>query len=338
MNREPVMNRTFATATGVAIAVALVLGGCSGGSGGSDSGGNGSRSDSAANQSDTAGSRDGAISGQPAPATRFEGDAYDSAAKPAAANPAAVSPAALSARRQVRNGDLRLRVKDVPAAAAKVRSLANNAKGFIADEKTSSDPTPVPVPQGQEDATISPPRPDRGQSVLTLRVPEVALDRVMDQVAELGKLTSRGQSSSDVTGQYVDTASRLRTQRESVDRVRALLSKATKLGEVVQIESELSRRQADLESLQAQLAALDDQTTLATLTVNLAPLQDTSATTPPQSAFVAGLADGWDALVKSVSVALTIVGAVLPFAVLTAAIALPLLALRRRRTVPSTPL
>ena len=83
------------------------------------------------------------------------------------------------------------------------------------------------MPQGQEDLA----RPDRGQSVLTLRVPEVALDRVMDQVAELGKLTSRGQSSTDVTGQYIDTASRLRTQRESVDRVRALLSKATKLGE-----------------------------------------------------------------------------------------------------------
>lgn len=330
------MNRTSARAAALAITVALVLGGCSGGSsGGSDSAAG--QSDSTASQGDAA-AREGRISDQPAPAASFGGDQSEAAADPAAADPAAVSPAALAARRQVRNGDLRLQVKDVPAAAAKVRALANSAKGFIADEKTSSDPTPVPVPQGREDAKISPPKPDRGQSVLTLRVPEVALDRVMDQVAELGTLTSRGQSSTDVTGQYIDTASRLRTQRESVDRVRALLSKATKLGEVVQIESELSRRQADLESLQAQLAALDDQTTLATLTVNLAPDEDTSTATPPQSAFVAGLADGWDALVKSVSVALTIVGAVLPFALLAAAIALPLLALRRRRTAPSTPL
>lgn len=317
------MNRTGAKAAALAVTVALVLGGCSGGSSG----------DSATSRGGAA-AREGAISDQPAPASRLGGDQSEAVAKPADADPAAVSPAALSARRQVRNGDLRLQVKDVPAAAAKVRSLANSARGFIADEKTSSDPTPGPVPQGQEDLA----RPDRGQSVLTLRVPEVALDRVMDQVAELGTLTSRGQSSTDVTGQYIDTASRLRTQRESVDRVRALLSKATKIGEVVQIESELSRRQADLESLQAQLAALDDQTTLATLTVNLAPDADTSAATPPQSAFVTGLADGWDALVKSVSVALTIVGAVLPFALLAAAIALPLLALRRRRTVPSTPL
>ena len=315
------MSRTSAKAAALAITVALVLGGCSGGS------------DSTASQGGGGAAREGAFSVQPAPANKLAGDQPEAAAKPADADPAAVIPAALSVRRQVRNGDLRLQVKDVPAAAAKVRSLANSARGFIADEKTSSDPTPVPVPQGQEDVA----KPERGQSVLTLRVPEVALDRVMDQVAELGTLTSRGQSSTDVTGQYIDTASRLRTQRESVDRVRALLSKATKLGEVVQIESELSRRQGDLESLQAQLAALDDQTTLTTLTVNLAPDADTSAATPPQSAFVAGLADGWDALVKSVSAALTIVGAVLPFALLAAAIALPLLALRRRRTVPSTP-
>ncbi len=326
------MNKTRARAAGVAVAAALVLGGCSGGSG-SDGG----ASAGSASQGDAAGSAsqgDAAVSGQPVPATGSEGGKFaapNTTAGGALAAPAAVDPAALAGRRQVRAGDLRLRVKDVPAAAAKVRALAIGAKGFIADEKTSSDPTPVP----QEDAKLIPPDRDRGESVLTMRVPEVALDRVMDQVAGLGTLVSRGQSSTDVTGQYIDTASRLRTQRESVDRVRLLLSRATKLGDVVQIESQLARRQADLESLQAQLAALEDQTTLATLTVSLAPLAATPVTAPPQGAFVAGLADGWDALVKSVSVALTIVGAVLPFALLAAALALPVLALRRRRTQPS---
>ena len=327
------MNRSRAGATGVAAAVAtaLVLGGCSGGgSGGSDSGGS---SDSGAAAGSTS-QRDAAVSGQPGPATGVEANPFGApktTAGGAVAAPASVDPAALAGRRQMRAGDLRLRVKNVPDAAGRVRALALGAKGFIADEKTSSDPTPVP----QEDAKLIPPDRDRGESVLTMRVPEVALDRVMDQVAGLGTLVSRGQSSTDVTGQYIDTASRLRTQRESVDRVRLLLSRATKLGDVVQIESQLARRQADLESLQAQLAALEDQTTLATLTVSLAPLAATPVTAPPQGAFVAGLADGWDALVKSVSVALTIVGAVLPFALLAAALALPVLALRRRRTQPS---
>ena len=323
------MNRSRAGATGVAVAVAaaLVLGGCSGGTESTQSDGG---SSGLARQGEAAVPQPLPADGKPT--GEVAADAADGT--PGRAGAASVDPAALAGRRQVRAGDLRIQVQDVPAAAARVRSLASAAKGFIADEKTSSDPAPTPVRQGETE--VAPPRPDRGESVLTLRVPGVALDAVMDQVAGLGTLKSRGQSSTDVTGQYIDTASRLRTQRESVDRVRTLLSRATKLGEVVQIESELSRRQADLESLQAQLAALEDQTTLATLTVSLAPLAATPVTAPPQGAFVAGLRDGWDALLASVAVALTILGAVLPFVLLAAALVLPVLVLRRRRTQPST--
>ena len=248
---------------------------------------------------------------------------------------ASADPVALSGRRQVRTADLGLRVGDVTAAAARVRSIAITAKGFVADERTSTDPGPVPVPLGRPEDSTTPPRKGP-ESVLTLRVPEVALDRVMDQVAAVGKLLSRGQSTSDVTGQYVDVASRLRTQRESVARVRALLDKATTIGQVVQVESELTRRQADLESLEAQLSALEDQTTLATLTVSLSPTTAAAAPTPARGAFIGGLDDGWQALLASVAVALTIVGAVLPFLILAAVIGLPvLLVLRRRRTQPS---
>lgn len=246
---------------------------------------------------------------------------------------AAADPVGLTGRRQVRAADLGLRVENVPAAAATVRAIAASAKGFVADERTGTDPGPTPVPMGRPEVTVSP-TPKGEQSVLTLRVPERSLDRVMDQVSAIGSVLSRGQSSTDVTGQHVDVASRLRTQRESVDRVRALLGRATTIGQVVQVESELTRRQADLESLQAQLAALEDQTTLASLTVTLSPTESAVAATP--GAFVAGLTDGWRALVASVGVLLTVVGAVLPFAVLLALIGVPVLALlRRRRAQPS---
>lgn len=314
------MNRSRAGAVGLAVAVAaaLTLSGCSGSSGSSPA--------------SAGGAPDRGLAGGPQPAA--DSSFAEGLAK-STGSAASVDPAALTGRRQVRTGDLSVRVDSVSAAAARVRSLATAAKGFVADEKTSSDPLPTPVPLDKGVQTPVP-VPSGEQSSLTLRVPEGALDKVMDQVAGLGTLVSRGQSSSDVTGQYVDTASRLRTQRESVQRVRTLLSKARNLGQVVQIESELSRRQGDLEALEARLAALDDQTTLATLSVNLSPTQAKPVTAPPQGAFVSGLHGGLDALVASVAVALTIVGALLPFALLAALVGLPvLLLLRRRRTQPS---
>ena len=66
-----------------------------------------------------------------------------------------------------------------------------------------------------------------------------------------------------------DVDSRVRSQQRSVDRVRVLLGQAKTIGEVVQVESELSRREADLESLEAQLAKLKDVTDLATIEVTL---------------------------------------------------------------------
>jgi hypothetical protein len=222
---------------------------------------------------------------------------------------------------------------DVSAAAARVRVLVETAKGFVADERTTTSPgDPRPLPETDSRT------PGRTESVLTVRVPNASLDRVMGQIGELGTVLARSQTSEDVTSQYVDTASRVRSQTASVERVRALLSQATNLGQVVQIEGELARREADLEALQARLKSLEDKTTLSTLTITLSP--DAVVPAPQRTnAFVDGLRAGWHALAASVAVVLTVVGALLPFAVLVAVLFAPVAwwLRRHRRQATTTP-
>jgi hypothetical protein len=176
------------------------------------------------------------------------------------------------------------------------------------------------------------------QSILTLRVPQQSLDQVMQQIGGLGVVRSRSQTAQDVTDTYVDTASRVKSQRASVDRVRTLLGRATGIGDVVRLESELSRREADLDALEARLAALDDSTTLATLVVTLSR-PDTEVPPPSEeNGFIAGLQAGWHALGASAAVVLQIVGALIPFAVLLSLVGLPVwLVLRRRRSGSPAP-
>lgn len=300
--------------TGAAVA-ALALAGCSGGGG-----------------SATSAAPASARSGLDAPQAQPAAGGKSGAPAGTRVDAAAADPASLGGRRQVRTADLGLQVADLRVSAARVRALATAAKGYVQDEKTSTDPVPVPMPA---DNGVRSPQPS-GQSVLTVRVPEQGLDRLMDQVAALGRQVSRGQSSDDVTDRFVDVASRLRTQRESVARVRVLLDRATTIGQVVQVESELTRRQADLESLEARLAALSDQSTLATLTVSLSPVLAAPATTVAPGAFVEGLRGGWQAMLASVAVALRVLGALLPFGVLAALVGVPVtVIMRRRRTQPS---
>jgi hypothetical protein len=179
--------------------------------------------------------------------------------------------------------------------------------------------------------------------VLVLRVPEPSLDRALDLVSGpggVGKELNRTTSAQDVTGDLADLDSRVSTQRASVTRVRALMNSAKSLNDVVLLESEVSKRESDLEALEARRATLADQADLATLTVDLRTPAAIPVTKPAPEAnpFLKGLRAGWDAVAASTTVVVTVLGAVLPVAVVAALFGVPVLwVLRRRRTARVTP-
>ncbi len=116
-------------------------------------------------------------------------------------------------------------------------------------------------------------------------------------------------------------------------QIENLLSRATKLGEVIAIESDLARRQADLDSLKSQQKWLQDQTTLSTITLSLTRTTTRTAPATKAHGFLAGLDDGWHALGGVTVGLLTLVGVLLPFLVLVVLLGVPVwLLLRRRRT------
>jgi hypothetical protein len=192
-------------------------------------------------------------------------------------------------------GTMTIEVKDVNVAAAQAIAFATAAGGFI----------------GGDNRQIS------GQSstaTLILRVPAEKFQSTLDQLKGVGDEESRQLTSQDVTDQVVDVASRIATAQASVDRIRALLAKAQTIGEITSLESELSRRESDLESLQARKRKLDGLTALSTITVVMHG-PDAPAAPEEGTGILVGLRHGWDAFVGSLMVALTIFGWLLPWLV-----------------------
>lgn len=110
---------------------------------------------------------------------------------------------------------------------------------------------------------------------------------------------------------------------------------------MIRLESELSQRQADLEALEAQRSYYADQTTLGTIQLTLlSPDAPVVEPDDDESGFLAGLSTGWRALVSTLTGLATVLGAVLPFAVLLLLVGLPVWllvrALFRRRPRPAT--
>ena len=97
-------------------------------------------------------------------------------------------------------------------------------------------------------------------------------DTVDDTMARLGKVAetvSRSVSVEDVTAQYTDLEGRISALEISTERLRGFLGKAGDAGQIATIEGELTRREADLESMKGQMAVLADQVAAATITVTI---------------------------------------------------------------------
>lgn len=211
-------------------------------------------------------------------------------------------------RSLVRSAQLTLEVEDPARAVQGVRTAAAAAGGTITQEQSG---------------------PSGGWVVM--RVPAEVLDRTVDDVARLGTVADRSASVEDATEEVVDLDARVASQQASVARVRALLAQATSIGDVVAIESELSRREADLDSLTGRLAALRDQVALSTLTVDLrGPGTPVVGPVEPVG-FGGGLAAGWEGLQAVARGTGAVVGFLLPFVPVLLVLAGAVWAVRRVR-------
>jgi hypothetical protein len=292
---------------GVALVATTALAGCSAGS-------SNSSSESAQNRAAAPAALPSAAAGA-AGAGASDGLSQNAPAKDLPGQTPADQPIQRSI---IYTGSITLQVDDVPGAAATIAGLATGVGGFVGGD------------QRQLDA-------DHSIATLTLRIPADRFTTTLDAIGRQGHERSRSVSTQDVTATVIDLDARIKTQQASVDRMRDLLAKAQSISDVATVEAELTKREADLESMEAQQRNLADLTALSTITVNLLG-KDAAPPPPPKPAptgFVGGLQKGWHAFVAVVDGLLVVLGALLPFIIVVGVPALLLWRWRRRRRTPA---
>ncbi|RNL73166.1 DUF4349 domain-containing protein [Streptomyces sp. I6] len=268
------------TSAAALLVVSLALAGC------------GSSDDGSASTADRAAGGEAAKATAPGAAA----DASAGAAGPKTGAPGDAVRQRLPATHVIRTAELAVEVKDAARALARARTAVEQAGGHVADEST----------ERVDEARV--------ESTVVLRVPQDRYAAVLARLSGTGKLLSRKADAKDVTDQFVDVESRVATQRASVARVRALMDRATKLSDVVTLEGELSRRQAELESLLARQASLEDRTSMATVTLRLSePEKREQPDEEGAPGFLDALSGGWDALASTARWVAAVVAAVFPF-------------------------
>jgi hypothetical protein len=223
--------------------------------------------------------------------------------------PASKAEPAVEQQQVISTGNVQLRADDVGEAIFDVQKVVDEHRGTIAEDDTETDDLGHPL-----------------RSRMVLRIPTADFSDAMTELEKVGILVSSKRQTQDVTTQVLDMDVRVQAQRRSIDRIQVLFDNATSIKDVVSIESELSRRQADLESLEAQQRYLADQTAMSTITLSVERRE--TATPKPDShthatGFLAGLSGGWGALKGFLVAAATVAGALLPWLVLGLVLAVP---------------
>ncbi len=258
----------------------------------------------------------------PAPADAAIGQAAEAQATPPIDVPGGGSPV-LAGRDIIFTGTLTLTTPDIQAAATRVAEIVEAAGGAVFSSR---------VELGEH-----------GHGTITVKLPPRALSATVAQLDTVGEVSGFSQDAQDVTSQMVDLDARILTAAASVDRARAFLEQAANIGELAQLEAELTNRETMLEQLRTHERALGDQVASATLTVELVlpaeqPIIEPTPPKPPSNflklrRFTVGEAfdSGWHAFATAAGFVAVVLAIAAPFVATVLLIGIPLVIVVRRR-------
>lgn len=184
--------------------------------------------------------------------------------------------------------------EDPSAVADEIRDLAGAAGGKIDGRSVQSDP------DGRTNYVS-----------LTVRIPSGALDGFLTDLDGVATVQNLSQNSQDVTLIVTDYEARISALESSIARFLALESVAKSTQDLIEIESALAERQAQLEQLQSEMRYYSDQIALSTVQIDIGLPQ--SATDPIPDDFWGGIVAGWKGLVAFFTGTLIAFGFAIPW-------------------------
>ena len=212
----------------------------------------------------------------------------------------------------IRTGYLSLSVDSPSETADEITGVVEAAGGRIASR---SDYTPV----------------DYGQpsSYLEARIPYDVLDATVESIQELGDVQEVSLNSVDVSLQKIDLDARIDVLEAAIERLNELLAEAASTSDLIAVESALSERQAELDSLQSQRDYLSDQTLFATLSISL--ITPANATPAEPDGFLDGIVRGWESILAFFAGTIVWAGILVPWVGLVAVVVVAIVVVRRLR-------
>lgn len=155
----------------------------------------------------------------------------------------------------VRNGNIAMLVENIPETVKQITALAGKVGGYV-----------VTTSQWQKD--------DRICGEISIRVPADLFDDIINQLSDMAiDVTSLTTSTKDVTSEYVDLASELRSLEATEEQLLTIMNKATTIEDVLAVRKELTSIQSRIEVVKGQMKYLEQTSSTSLISITLTQAQ-----------------------------------------------------------------
>ncbi|MGZ6540081.1 MAG: DUF4349 domain-containing protein [Bacteroidia bacterium] len=148
--------------------------------------------------------------------------------------------------------NLQLRVKKFEQTVQAIEEVVSKYGGYISESNVSK--------AGTEQVSGS----------IKIRIPQKHFqDFLHDAEGQAAEVIQRNITGQDVTEEYVDLESRLKSKRVVEERLTTFMKTATKTEDLLKISADLAAVQEDIEIIEGKMKFLENQTALSTVNITL---------------------------------------------------------------------
>jgi hypothetical protein len=221
-------------------------------------------------------------------------------APPAVPNPLqSIYPGPATAAMVIRTGEAFIEVDKVDPAVLKVRQLAAQVGGYIANSSIS----------GGHDQIR--------QATIELKIPATKYEEAVGSLSTIGKVETVNSTAQDVGEEFVDVTARVNNSRRLEERLISLLANRTgKLDEVLRVERELARVREEIERYEGRLRYLSARVAMSTLTITVHEPAPILGNSPGENPIAAAFRRAWKNFVGVVAASIAALGVLIPLAIL----------------------
>ena len=170
----------------------------------------------------------------------------------------------------VKNGDIKLRVKDTDQALDGVTQIVGDVRGYIVSSRVWY--------QDYYDTSYK-------YATLTIGVPVDQFENSLRRLRGLAvRVLDENATGEDVTDQYVDLQSQLTNLEATRDRIKSFLDQAKNVDEALRINQQLSDVEGQIETIKGKMNYLSNRSAFSTITINLEPDLPPVVVTPTPTA------------------------------------------------------